>query len=731
MVLNIVGQIKPYFIFLILGCYVLGIFLFVHPSSPLPFNPEGITIVGRVIEEPEAGKESFVLQTQINQKWLIKPKRHSLKFLIRYGDTIQVKGNQTWPITTNPGQFDYGLFLSRKHIRGMIRAQSICILATHGGNPFIKSALFLHHRIVVLHRSLFPHPYADLLTSLVFGDHGIALSEDLQENFQKTGLTHLLVVSGSQVAFLAGMIALLLNSFALSSRLVFGLVSIVSVCFFFLTGGGSSVLRAVLMSEISLGLSLIQRKTSAYHILALTIIIMLTIDPMMLWDIGAQLSCLATFSLMFGVPKVESVLPKQWPVFFQKLVAVSVTPIIFSMPLIWFYFQNLSPWAFISNLIVLSWVEILVGVGFLGALLGLVYAPLALIPTHFCWILMKILTAITTFFANCPGSVLSVSKPSFVEITLLYICLLGLGAFYKKNNKHFLVSGIGMGLLIIWIVLVRVWPSPYLKVTFIDVGQGDSILIETPSRKTILIDAGDLTKDYQTKDIVFDNGKSTIAPLLRYKGINHLDSIVVSHFHADHIGGMLYLLTKFPINMAIDNGIKDPDFPRYFSLIQQHHVRHKKAVQGDILHLDHGIYLQIIYPEKNLEPLKNKNNTSVCLKLIYNKVSFLLTGDLEEEKEAELVDRYGANLHATVLKLGHHGSKTSSTDPFLRAVHPQYAVMSVGRENRFGHPNQEVVKKLSTQHIPILRTDQDGAIEWITDGKSLAFKKYMQHGLAK
>lgn len=726
----ILKKIKPYSLFIVLGGYIGFLLLFKSPDLPLSLSVGSASLTGQVVQESSSPQNPFVIKTAQNQLWLIKPPK-TLQSPLRYGDSVSITGIQMWPFVSNPGQFDYGLYLSRKHIRGILKAQHIHRVGHRVENPFVYYGLYWHHQIVSLNRALLPKPYGDMLTSFVFGDNGLTLPEDIQTHFQKTGLTHLLVVSGAQVAFLSGLALIILQAFSLSSRMIFVVSSLISVIFYFITGGGSSILRAVIMSEVALGLSLLNRRTSIYHILAFTLGVMLIIDPMALWDIGAQLSFLATVSLIAGAPQLELLFPHRWPVFFKKLLSVSLAPLIFSTPLMWAYFQTLSPIAFISNALVLTWAEFVVGLGFLSTVLGLIHPFLALIPVHFCWVLMGCLNAVTEYLAAIPFATFSLSVPSGWEIGVVYMLIIGFFFVPKKYPQRFPFLCAGCILFFFWILISRYWIPGPLKVTYIDVGQGDSILIETPSHKTILIDAGDLIKDYKTHAIVFDTGKRVIEPLLKYKGINTIDLAVVTHFHKDHIGGILYLVEHFPIKAVLDNGIADPGFPAYFKSIRERHITHLKAVGPSVLTLDHGITLQLLFPWRDAGSEKNKNNTSVTFKLTYQNVSFLFTGDLEEEKEEELVSKYGNKLHATVLKLGHHGSKTSSTMPFLQAVHPQVAIISAGRNNHFGHPNQETLDKLQHLHIRTLRTDLDGAIEWHTDGQRLSYKIYMQHGLAK
>ena len=254
-----------------------------------------------------------------------------------------------------------------------------------------------------------------------------------------------------------------------------------------------------------------------------------------------------------------------------------------------------------------------------------------------------------------------------------------------------------------------------LIVTVMDVGQGDSILIEAPSGKNVLIDGGSSGKNgYITKRIVL--------PTLRKKGINKLDCVILTHPHEDHVGGLPYVLEKIETDLVLDSGQvhTSPAYYRFLQVIERKNVPYRIARAGQVLDLGEGVIGYILHPSEPMMVGTNSNldNNSVVLKVVYNKTVFLFTGDLQREGEDKILSS-GCNVKSNILKVGHHGSRTSTTDEFLRAVDPEYAVVSVGAKNKYGHPSKSVLERLNGFGVMVFRTDLDGAVIFKSDGERI------------
>ena len=244
-------------------------------------------------------------------------------------------------------------------------------------------------------------------------------------------------------------------------------------------------------------------------------------------------------------------------------------------------------------------------------------------------------------------------------------------------------------------------PPQTLRVTFLDVGQGDAAVIESPSGKTILVDTGGVS--HEGAD---DEGRRTVAPFLRSRGINRIDLILLSHPHTDHIGGAKTLLTLFPVGLLMDNG-QDADKPPVADILtaaQIHHTAYRAARRGQIIELGDGTVLRVLAPTE-AETHGTVNNGSMVLRLEYKRTAFLFTGDAETDEENDLVtDKMP--LACDALKVGHHGSDSSTTPEFLAEAHPHFAIVSVGRHNLYGHPRQDILQRLTDSGATTYRTDE-------------------------
>jgi len=686
-----------------------------------------LTIKVNVIESPKIKERSisFLAKTIPDHYKVRITQKKTKRYRPKYGDVLVLTGrflNIKGP--TNLGQFNYKRYLYLKGIKGVFRASKVSLIDQKMMNPFRRIAYYLKARVLAINNKTLPFPYSDLYTGLVFGDHGTNLPEEMSDRFQKTGLTHLLVVSGSQVALLTGILLALFNGLKLPLKRSFILITVINIIFYFVTGGGSSIFRAILMCEVVLFVKIMKRNSDFYHIFGLTALIMLLINPFYLFDVGAQLSFMATFALVYGAPKIVELLPKRLPVGIRTALSISISPFIFSFPLLWFYFHTVSPISLISNLLVINVIELLVTVGFFSTMIGFIFLPLTQIINNFSLLVMIILDKGVAFLASVPFATIHLKQPHVLFVLGMYVLILIIMKAVENMNKKLLLLALTVMISIgLYFFIPGVLPSKYLKVTFIDVGQGDAILIETPNKKNILIDAGVATYDFSTGKEVSNAGKSIIGPMLAYKGINKLDVIVMSHFHADHMGGMPYLIMSYPSELIFDNGKKSHTKWRYRQALKKKNLTAFVGKKGVTIDLDEDIRLSFLYPiDGHFD--ENENNNSVVCKLSYKSIDFLFSGDLEEEKEYELAALLGKELEAEVFKSGHHGSNTSNTDYFLKNVTPKYVVISVGDKNKYGHPSNATLKRFRRMGIRTFRTDRDGSIVFLTDGERLFYNKY-------
>jgi competence protein ComEC len=307
---------------------------------------------------------------------------------------------------------------------------------------------------------------------------------------------------------------------------------------------------------------------------------------------------------------------------------------------------------------------------------------------------------------------------------IVYSLIAGASWAFTRKKYGFTILGIT---LLAGFVLGHTLPifPQQLRVTFLDVGQGDAIVIETPNHHTYIIDTGNQIHSFKTHRLLFDASKQVIIPYLHSKGIHKISGLILTHADMDHIGGASTLIEKIPIDMIFHNGHLHQQLPTLSAQIQHRHIPTLALKNGDQLHLDQNITLTILNPDPNGNPYDEPNDQSITGILKHEAVSFMLTGDLESERELALANSQ-ANLKVTVLKLGHHGSKTSSTAPFLEKTNPQIGIVSAGRFNTYRHPHPSVINRVHSMGIRIFRTDQQGAIMCKSDGKKLIVSTFIR-----
>ena len=656
----------------------------------------------------------------------------SKKITLNYGDKIKVSGEYSIPEEErNYGGFSYKEYLKTQKVYGIYEADKVEILEYNNLSLIELFSNKIKLKIIENFRKIFPKDTSELFLGILIG-YDDNLSEDIEESFRKSSLTHLLAVSGSHIAYIIVGISYLLKLFKIPKKITSIMTILVLMFFMYITDFSSSVVRASAMGIILLISLILFRKNDIQTTISISILIILIENPYKILDIGLLLSYFATigiicFSKLNKNSKSELTLKERVIEYIKDMALITVFANIFVIPIMIYNFNTISLTFVISNVIA----GILIGPitigGFILIIISFVNLKLTYIISIIYNLLLKLLIISTKLTSLMPLSEILVPTPSIVTVIIYYIVLF-IGIWFvllkKEYSNRYLIRKISIcieysysfikknykiiiGYIIIFLILITLILriiSKDLKIYFIDVGQGDSTLIITPTNKKILIDSGG------SETGSFDVGKNTLVPYLLDRKIISLDYICISHFDSDHCDGFKYLLNNIKVkNIILSKQYETTNnFEEILSIAYKKKINILKVEAGNILNIDKFVRIKIFSPGKVLT--NDINDNSIVMKLEYNKFSCLFTGDISKKIEQDLVQKYGNELESTILKVAHHGSKTSSDESFINRVAPKISLIGVGKNNKFGHPNEEVIETLKVINSKIYRTDIQGEI---------------------
>lgn len=683
-------------------------------------------------------------ETEYKNTYKIKLERYKgISFILRvskskniylnYGDKIIVKGEYTLPEESrNYGGFNYKEYLKTQKVYGIFEADNVEVISDNNLNKVELFANDLKQKIISNINKILPESTRELFLGILIGyDNNI--SEDIQESFRKSSLTHLLAVSGAHIAYIILGLGFLFRRLKFPKKISLILTVLFLIFFMYITDFSASVVRAVEMGIILLISIIIYRKNDIITSISLSILLILLENPYKILDIGLLLSYFATIGIIFFSKLIKKSNKDEVRIYvkvinyLKELIAITIFANIFVIPIMIYNFNTISLVFVISNLIA----GILVGPITIG---GFILIIISLINFKFAYvigvpynILLQLLIQSTKVTSLIPFSEVLVPTPNIIFIIIYYLILFlfilykflnnrylnrflvkkilkhikKLFGFLKKNFKIILIYNIIF--ITLFFLIPRIIPKD-LKIYFIDVGQGDSTLIITPTNKKILIDSGGA----ETGN--FDVGKSTLMPYLLDRKIISLDYICISHFDSDHCKGFIYLLNNIKIkNIILSKQYeKTKNFEEIIGIAQKKNINILKVEAENTIKIDEYVEFKILSPGKNLED--DINNNSLVMKLEYFDFSCLFTGDISKEIERNLLKEYGNYLKSDTLKVAHHGSMTSSDENFIKTVTPKISLIGVGKNNKFGHPNYEVIKALESINSKIYRTDLYGEI---------------------
>lgn len=631
----------------------------------------------------------------------------------RYGTLVRLEGSLNRPSPAmNPGEFSYRDYLGRQGIYATLSARRLEVLQQAPWS-LQGAAIALKDRCMEELSRQLPASQASLLGSLLLGSGASPIDPETTDAFRALGLGHLLAVSGAQILLIVGVLKALCQSLGMrrghAVPLCLGAIAFYGV----MTGLPASVVRAIVMASLSLLVWGTHRPGRRGLPLALAIWGMLVYRPAWLYDTGFQFSVLATFALQHTSPLIAERLEGLGE-FWAQAIATTVAAALWVTPLQLMSFGQLSAWTLVANLGAMLAIEALTLAGAGLLVLCLALSPLGLGP---CvrpffkpveW-LLALLTGGVDLLNGLPGSSVYLATLSAWACLAMYALLwLALGAFGRGRDAW----GVLAIALLAAVPFLRL-PRHELELHVLSVGQGDGMVLRTPRGRWYVIDTGPAWEGG-------DAGARVILPFLRRQGANRLSGLVLTHPHADHVGGAVSLVRAMPVEGVWDGGQAADDNPAYSAFLGallERHVPFRVVTAGERKELEPGLWLEVLGPSAPSfrGTHSDCNNNSVVLRLRYRDSSILLAGDLEQEAERQLVHTVGAGLRSDVLKVSHHGSRFGSMPEFLAAVRPRMSVISVGERNLFHHPAPATLERLEGLG-PVYRTDRQGAITLSSDG---------------
>lgn len=729
--------------------------------------PEEVTIKALITSNANEKEYKYtytVTVSEINGKKLEKSiqlmlnikKNKIKKDAPKFGNIVEITGTYEEPNTArNYKGFDYRQYLKSRNIYGTIDCEKYEIIATNKINVASNIVNYVQNNIKENMFNILDEEQSALCVGILIGDRE-KISDITEDNFKKSNLTHMLAVSGSHITYIIVALTTILSK----TNRKFSLIITIFFLLFFtvLTGFTASVLRASIMGIITLLASILHRKSDTINNLGISSIIILIYNPYLLVDAGFLLSYAGTIGIILFSKKISNgiriIVNKINPnllnieqnnnskILFVKSIiekiilyvisslSVTLSANIVIIPIMAYMFSTISFTFWISNILAGPVMEMVTIFGFIVYFISIIFPILAQFLGIVLNLLLTVLLKIAEISSKIPGASIYIKTPSIYMCVIYYLIIYilfnmqaikqiirkkAIFRLYaikaKKQRKNILVIAILFTILVNSIIYVT---DKNIKIYFVDVGQGDCTLIQTSGRKNVLIDGGG--SEFGS----FDVGKSTLLPYLLDRGITKIDYMMISHFDSDHIGGLFYIMENLRVdNIIISKQGESSENLKKFIEILQSNIRGSKnktniilVKKGDNIKIDNSSYFEILFPEEELINDNILNNNSIVAKFVSNNFKMLFTGDIEEIAENRLCELYKSTnkLQADIIKVAHHGSKTSSTLNFLELVKPKIALIGVGENNNFGHPNDAVLKRIKDLGAHIYRTDQMGEI---------------------
>jgi len=742
-------SLEPIYYYVSIFLYLLAIIFFggfwhsiwSNKSSPVSqkilstYVWESVGIKGNLysIRQTGTGKYQLDIKTRVitisdSLKWshstniraVMDPGKISLPDPLNLGSRLHFEAT-VYPLEDkrNPHQFDYKQYLASQDIFTQVGIDTIRAVKPPSSEQYWNWYSVRQSTIDLINQN-FGAATQSLAKALLIG-YKNELDRNKKMAFSRAGLSHIMAVSGLHVGFLLAPFWFLIPffwTFGYGRQAGFIILILLLLFYAGLTGFSASVSRASITGGLLMYARLFNKVRDSINLTAAAALIILLLNPSELFEIGFQLSFGAVYLILLIMPAVNRLLPAsvrfRW---YGKLFMIVIISIIVQgglYPLLSFYFGEFSLIGPLANAVVIPVLTLVVPYAlFLLPVSALFPTAGKIMNMPNEWFLAKLNQFVTTI-ASWEGSWVQTTLNDPLVFLLWLIAVFGIASIHIPPYR-WRIAALFLALLCtqqVYQIIYKLYPAT-LKIVIFDVGQGDAALVTTPRNKHVLIDTGIRKPGY-------NSARYIIIPHLKAAGISKLDAVFLSHPHADHIGGMPELIDTIPIDTIYNSGYiyHSNLYSNYLQKAASGNIPVVSLKSGDRISLDSSLEILVYGPEKKSSG-SDPNEHSLILELIYGDTEFLFMGDAGKKQERLLVDTYGNLLNTDFLKVGHHGSRTSSSRSFLSEVTADISVVSLAQSNRFGHPHIEATKRLMQSQTILKFTSLERAMIFVSDGNSI------------
>lgn len=689
---------------------VIGILLCTGAFTPSDKNTEAlagedVTVVGTVrsFYITVSGKAAITLDADLITDGVTENEKRLKIFVtadkadIAAGDVIEADGRlYSFELPENPYQMDYRTYMMSKGYDYSFYSTQLRNTGRRE-NEFIYKIERARENVNRFFDGIMPEREAGMAKALSTG-YKYDVTDDTEELFRNLGISHVLAVSGLHVSVIAGFLFFLLTYVCkIRKRAAIPFVCALLILYLAFTGFSPSACRAVVMSVTALAAFMLYKNSDRFNTIAFSAFIMLCINPLYLWNVSFQLSYAGITAVAVAVDMVGEA---KYTGKLSKTAMFSIVVWIITTPLVMYYFGGVSLIAPITNILIVPYLSMVTGMAMIAAMLSA--TSLGAAAGNMVYTLLNLYNSVADRISDS-RLYMNTARPSLLALAVIYVFIFACVAFRKRKTAVKITAGLFSAAAAVWIAVQMNAPA---EIVFFSAGQGDASAVYVPGEILAVIDGGPK-----------GGAEKSVIPYVEAKS-KKADLLFITHMDADHSTGALELIER---NMVRQVVISDAEHSEKINQVlcsaEKNNIPVFYAAEGDTF-LSGDVIIECLYPYYGME--HEENSTSLVLKIKYGDTSVLFTGDIEEQDEEYLLD---SDIDCDIIKIAHHGSKTSSTYEFLNKTGADIAVIEADDNNIYGFPHKEVVDRLNELGMDIYVTGQDGAVTVYDNGENFRIKK--------